>query len=62
MKKSILLLLVFFAGTISAFAQDKFEYPFQNPALSISARVNDLVSRLTLEEKVNQMLNSTPAI
>lgn len=62
MKKSILLLLIFFSGTISAFAQDKFEYPFQNPALSISARVNDLVSRLTLEEKVNQMLNSTPAI
>jgi beta-glucosidase len=62
MKKQILFLLVFITGTISAFAQHKLDYPFQNPALSVSARVNDLVSRLTLEEKVNQMLNSTPAI
>lgn len=37
-------------------------YPFQNPSLSFEARVNDLVSRLTLEEKVSQMLNSAPAI
>jgi beta-glucosidase len=37
-------------------------YPFQNASLSIDVRVNDLVSRLTLEEKVSQMLNSTPAI
>jgi beta-glucosidase len=37
-------------------------YPFQNPSLSIDARVNDLVARLALKEKVSQMLNSTPAI
>src|SRR6185312_2607416 len=62
MKKAILYLLIFLSVDISAFSQKKFDYPFQNPALSINARVNDLVSRLTLEEKVNQMLNSTPAI
>lgn len=62
MKKAILYLLIFLSVDISAFSQKKFNYPFQNPALSINARVNDLVSRLTLEEKVNQMLNSTPAI
>jgi beta-glucosidase len=62
MKKTILYLLIFLSVDISAFSQKKFDYPFQNPALSISERVNDLVSRLTLEEKVNQMLNSTPAI
>jgi len=62
MKKTILYLLIFLSVDISAFSQKKFDYPFQNPALSINARVNDLVSRLTLEEKVNQMLNSTPAI
>lgn len=29
--------------------------PFRNPALPIAERVDDLVSRLTLEEKVSQM-------
>ncbi|MDR0541608.1 MAG: glycoside hydrolase family 3 C-terminal domain-containing protein [Dysgonamonadaceae bacterium] len=38
------------------------EYPFRNPALSPEKRAADLVSRLTLEEKVAQMLNATPAI
>ena len=33
-----------------------------NPALPIEQRVNDVVSRLTLEEKVAQMLNATPAV
>jgi beta-glucosidase len=38
------------------------EFPFRNTKLSIEQRVDDVVSRLTLEEKVAQMLNSTPAI
>lgn len=38
------------------------QYPFRNPELSIDQRVDDLVSRLTLEEKVKQMLNNTPSI
>lgn len=62
MNKQILNLLFFVSITLSVFAQNKYDYPFQNPTLSISARANDLISRLTLEEKVNQMLNSTPAI
>ena len=37
-------------------------FPYQNPDLPIEQRVNDLVSRLTLEEKVNQMINTAPAI
>ncbi len=28
------------------------EFPFQDPSLSIEQRVEDLVSRMTLEEKV----------
>lgn len=69
MKKVFFLQLIFIVFASSLFAQKKpshpasgFEYPFQNPSLSIEQRVNDLVSRLTLEEKVSQMLNSTPAI
>ncbi|KAI4307367.1 hypothetical protein L6164_030567 [Bauhinia variegata] len=37
-------------------------YPFCNPKLSIKQRVNDLVSRLTLDEKLSQLVNSAPAI
>jgi beta-glucosidase len=38
------------------------DYPFQNPDLPIDQRVDDLVGRLTLPEKVSQMLNNSPAI
>ncbi|HVZ97500.1 MAG TPA: glycoside hydrolase family 3 C-terminal domain-containing protein [Chitinophagaceae bacterium] len=38
------------------------KYPFQNPSLPVAERVNDLVSRMTLEEKVLQMQNSAAAI
>lgn len=37
-------------------------YPMWNPNLSIEVRVNDLVKRLTREEKVAQMLNAAPAV
>jgi beta-glucosidase len=62
MMKQILNLILFIALSFPGVAQTKYDFPFQNPSLSTEARVNDLVSRLTLEEKVNQMLNSTPAI
>ncbi|MDI7276062.1 MAG: glycoside hydrolase family 3 C-terminal domain-containing protein [Anaerolineae bacterium] len=37
-------------------------FPFQNPDLPVAARVDDLVSRLTLEEKVSQMMSAAQAI
>ena len=43
-------------------AQDYKSFPMWDPKLPIEIRVNDVVSRLTLEEKVKQMLNATPAI
>ncbi len=36
--------------------------PFQNASLSTEERVNDLVSRMTLDEKVSQLINTAPAI
>ncbi|MCB9284377.1 MAG: glycoside hydrolase family 3 C-terminal domain-containing protein [Lewinellaceae bacterium] len=39
-----------------------FQYPFQNPALSIEDRVEDLISQMTLEEKISQMRMSSDAI
>ena len=36
--------------------------PYQNPQLSAAQRADDLLSRLTLEEKVSLMMDSSPAI
>src|SRR3984885_2268497 len=36
--------------------------PWRNPSLPIDVRVHDLISRLTPEEKVYQMMNNSPAI
>jgi len=36
--------------------------PFQNTELSIENRVKDLISRMTLEEKISQMSHLSPAI
>jgi beta-glucosidase len=36
--------------------------PYLNPSLPLDRRVDDLVSRMTLEEKVSQMMNVAPAI
>ena len=52
-----LLLPVFWCVQLTAQS-----YPFQNPDLPIDQRVNDLVSRLTLEEKIKQIINIAPAI
>ncbi|SFT20876.1 glycoside hydrolase family 3 C-terminal domain-containing protein [Mucilaginibacter polytrichastri] len=60
----ILLKLCFLAVLILPFtatAQTSV-YPYQNYKLDFTTRVNDLVKRMTLEEKVSQMLNSSPAI
>jgi len=38
------------------------DYPFQDYKLPFERRVDDLVSRLSLDEKVMQMLNAAPAI
>ena len=36
--------------------------PYKDPSLPIEKRVDDLVSRMTVEEKVSQMMNAAPAI
>ena len=43
-------------------AADLASAPFRNPALPIEERVSDLVSRMTLEEKIAQMVHTAPAI
>ena len=61
MKTNIFLSLLLISGFQPAESQ-MAAYPFQNPSLSVEARAADLVSRLTLDEKIAQMLNKTPAV
>ncbi len=56
---SIASLMLF--GT-AGFGQPAGNAPYQDPNLSPEKRAADLVSRMTLEEKVLQMQNSAPAI
>jgi beta-glucosidase len=49
--------LALLLGRSSSFAQ-----AYRNPSLPIAQRVDDLVSRMTLEEKVRQMQDDAPAI
>lgn len=46
----------------AAFAQAAPEYPFQNLTLPIAQRVDDLVGRMTLPEKISQMTTNAAAI
>lgn len=61
MKKPFLFIVVFVLFNTVLFGQ-KQTYRFQNTNLSFEERSADLVSQLTLEEKVAQMLNTAPAI
>jgi beta-glucosidase len=58
-----LLLIVCCCVAKNVSAQNEYRsFPMWNTKLSFEQRTNDLVSRLTLEEKVAQMLNAAPAI
>ncbi len=68
MKIRVLKLFVFLLCTFSlevSYAQDNSsenDYPFRNTQLSIDERVQDLINRLTLEEKAMQMVHNSPAV
>jgi len=55
----ILLFILFGCQTQVKHIQD---VPFLNPNLPVDQRVDDLVSRMTLEEKISQMSHLAPAI
>ena len=55
---SALLLFVFAAG---ATREERFQYPFQNPELSIDSRVNNILSLMTVEEKI-AALSTDPSV
>ncbi|WP_052273033.1 glycoside hydrolase family 3 N-terminal domain-containing protein [Flavihumibacter solisilvae] len=54
MKQKVLLVLVLTINGLTLFSQTKYKY--KNPALSAEVRTWDLVSHMTLEEKVGQLV------
>jgi beta-glucosidase len=61
MRKAILLTAGLIATVASAQGQQA-DLPFRNPSLPIAQRVDDLIGRLTLEEKASQLVNQARAI
>src|SRR5690606_28542668 len=55
----LLALVVLLAGSCASPADTP---PYLDPELPLDSRVQDLVGRMTLEEKVSQMLDVAPAI
>ena len=60
--KGVITLALMCIVTIGFSQSQDYKFPFQNPNLTFEQRVDDLVSRMTLEEKVAQMMNKAPAI
>jgi len=59
MKNFIIILTLILILPIKNFAQ---QYPFQDTTLDIETRVNDLIGRLTIDEKLSLLEHQNPAI
>ena len=67
--KKVLLIYFFLGGCLTGMKAQNAStavaaqtLPFQNPQLSADQRADDLLTRLTLEEKVSLMMDTSPAI
>jgi beta-glucosidase len=56
------MLICGLALSLSACSVKQPQYKFQDPALPVDERVDDLISQLTIEEKISQMMNNAPAV
>lgn len=65
MKRVFLFFLLIAANTVCFVASAQrvsYSFPFQDPSRSTEERVDDLVSRMTIKEKADQLLYNAPAI
>ncbi|HWF89059.1 MAG TPA: glycoside hydrolase family 3 C-terminal domain-containing protein, partial [Pyrinomonadaceae bacterium] len=58
----VLCLLLIVSPATTQEPQPEASAPYRDPRLPLQQRVDDLISRMTLEEKVSQMMNAAPAI
>ena len=56
------MIILLCALCFSCSQKKSYDYPFQNPELTFEERAENIVSLLTIEEKVQQMVNNAPAI
>ena len=56
------VILIAILVNVNSCNKTTYEYPFQDPGLTFEERVDDLVSRMTLEEKVSQVQFEAAAI
>ena len=59
--RSFLFAVVFCLGTLIINAQAKYTYPFQDPDLDTEKRIDNIISLLTLDEKIT-CLSTNPTI
>ncbi len=60
--RAIALATLFASCFLTTATTQQSNPPYLDPSLTIDKRVDDLISRMTLEEKVSQMMNAAPAI
>ena len=62
MKKILLILSTLALLAACGSKPVEYEYPFQNPDLSIDERIDNLMSLLTLQDKVGLMMNKNVSV
>ncbi|MBO4944097.1 MAG: glycosyl hydrolase, partial [Muribaculaceae bacterium] len=62
MKRLLISALSAAALAVAGLSAAEPTYPFRDPALGFEARIDDLMARLTLDEKVAMMNYKSPAI
>ncbi len=62
LNRCLLVLLLSAVIVLTGCKAGKYKYTFLNPSLKTETRVNDLLSRLTIDEKISQLSYNSPAI
>lgn len=62
MKKKLSQVVLLIALSLTGLFAQTNDFPFRNPDLPLDVRVQDIISRLTLEEKAMLMKHAAPAI